>query len=188
MSHTSDVCVLRMVTFCDLNLTWSWPWPELSIKHSINPFPCGLGVFGENLGQKRQFLRSLRPVTWKPPISNFDLTLTRHVTSFWKFKGALRPSHRDLSTVASLVSLRSAVLELDRGRLTPPPPFPTNRRWLNTPANAGLKLLICEHVLVERRPKICRGTMSDWGTSWMLSGAKQRIRRRSRRSPLLLIR
>ena len=33
MCHTSDISALRMVTLSDLSESWSWPWPELSIKY-----------------------------------------------------------------------------------------------------------------------------------------------------------
>ena len=71
MCHTSDECVLRMVTFCDLILTWSWPWPGRNIKYySVRSFPYRLGVFGKSYGPKLLVLKS---TTRNPKDPDFDL-------------------------------------------------------------------------------------------------------------------
>ena len=123
--------------------TWIWPDrdfdPSLVLNiNSIGSFLYDSRVFGESFSLKLLILRSLRPVTWKPPILTFGLTW--HVTSFKKFRGALRPSHQEISNAASLVSLRSAVLELDRGRLIPPPP--SQRKVAGYPRQCRVKYLV----------------------------------------------
>ena len=120
MCHTSDICVLCMVT----SVTWSWPWTELNIKHLLNQ--C-LALY----------FRSTRSKFWpktdnfevstarnlKAPILTFDLTLTWHVTSFGKFRGCFRiVSSRafERRIVRLSAAIRSRVMTW--GRLTPPPP------------------------------------------------------------------
>ena len=83
------LCILRSMNLCDMSVTWSWPLPELSIKHySISTFAYCLGVLGASFGQQMIFMRSLRSVTWKPSLLTFGLTW--HVTSFGKFRGCFR--------------------------------------------------------------------------------------------------
>ena len=84
------ICVLSMVTFCDLNLTWSWPWPEFSVKHSLNQFlPLWFRSIWRRCWPKNAVFEvsARRSETWKTPILTFGLTLTWPETSFWKFRG-----------------------------------------------------------------------------------------------------
>ena len=124
-------------------VTWTWPGLDLyrclvSNIYSISSFPYGVGVPGECFGPKLLFFRSLRPVTWKLPVLTFDLALTWHVTSFWILRGALRPSHRELSNTVSLASLRSAVLELRQGASDAPPP-PSQWKVAGYPSQCRVK-------------------------------------------------
>ena len=77
----------------------------------------------------------------KTPILTFDLTLTRHVTTFGKFRGCFRiVSSRAFERRVTRFSavIRSRVMTW--GRLTPPPPTPpASHGWRNTPATAGLR-------------------------------------------------
>ena len=91
------IFLLTMVTFCDLNLTWSWPRTEPSIEHELNQFlPLWFRSICRKFWPKTAILRFLRPVTWKQPNLTFDLTLTWHMISFWKFRGRFKTaSSRD---------------------------------------------------------------------------------------------
>ena len=135
MCHTSDICVLCMVTF----VTWSWPWTELNIKHLLNQ--CLALYFRSTRGKcwpKTDNFEVSTARNLKAPILTFDLTLTWHVTSFGKFRGCFRiVSSRAFKRriVRLSAAIRSRVMTW--GRLTPPPP-PASRGWRSTPANAGL--------------------------------------------------
>ena len=134
MCHTSDICVLCMVT----SVTWSWPWTELNIKHLlISVLPYISGVLEVSCGPKLIILRSLRLVTWKPPILTFDLTLTWHVTSFGKFRGCFRiVSSRafERRIVRLSAAIRSRVMTW--GRLTP---LPSKSRVAKYPSKCRVK-------------------------------------------------
>ena len=135
MCHTSDICVLCMVT----SVTWSWPWTELNIKHLLNQ--CLALYFRSTRGKfwpKTDNFEVSTARNLKAPILTFDLTLTWHVTSFGKFRGCFRiVSSRAFKRriVRLSAAIRSRVMTW--GRLTPPPP--ASRGWRSTPANAGLK-------------------------------------------------
>ena len=136
MCHTSDICVLCMVT----SVTWSWPWTELNIKHLLNQ--CLALYFRSTRGKfwpKTDNFEVSTARNLKAPILTFDLTLTWHVTSFGKFRGCFRiVSSRAFKRriVRLSAAIRSRVMTW--GRLTPPPP-PASRGWRSTPANAGLR-------------------------------------------------
>ena len=136
MCHTSDICVLCMVT----SVTRSWPWTELNIKHSLNQ--CLALYFRSTRGKfwpKTDNFEVSTARNLKAPILTFDLTLTWHVTSFGKFRGCFRiVSSRAFKRriVRLSAAIRSRVMTW--GRLTPPPPPPASRGWRSTPANAGL--------------------------------------------------
>ena len=138
MCHTSDICVLCMVT----SVTWSWPWTELNIKHLLNQ--CLALYFRSTRGKfwpKTDSFEVSTARNLKAPILTFDLTLTWHVTSFGKFRGCFRiVSSRafERRIVRLSAVIRSRVMTW--GRLTPPPPPPASRGWRSTPANAGLTL------------------------------------------------
>ena len=134
MCHTSDICVLCMVT----SVTWSWPWNELNIKHLLNQCLALYfrSTWGKFLPKTDNFEVSMAR-NLKAPILTFDLTLTWHVTSFGKFRGCFRiVSSRafERRIVRLSAAIRSRVMTW--GRLTPPPP--ASRGWRSTPANAGL--------------------------------------------------
>ena len=138
MCHTSDICVLCMVT----SVTWSWPWTELNIKHLLNQ--CLALYFRSTRGKfwpKTDNFEVSTARNLKAPILTFDLTLTWHVTSFGKFRGCFRiVSWRAFKRriVRLSATIRSRVMTW--GRLTPPPPPPpASRGWRSTPANAGLR-------------------------------------------------
>ena len=114
MCHTSDICVLCMVT----SVTWSWPWTELNIKHLLNQ--C-LALY----------FRSTRGKFW-PKTDNFEVSTARNLKApilnlTWPWPDtwphlenlgdALGSSHRELSNAASFVSLRPFVRELTRALL-----------------------------------------------------------------------
>ena len=136
MCHTSDICVLCMVT----SVTWSWPWTELNIKHLLNQ--CLALCFRSTRGKfwpKTDNFEVSTARNLKAPILTFDLTFTWHVTSFGKFRGCFRiVSSRAFKRriVRLSAAIRSRVMTW--GRLTPPPP-PASRGWRSTPANAGLR-------------------------------------------------
>ena len=142
MCYTSGICVLCMVTFCDLI---SLPWTELNIQHLLNQ--C-LALY----------FRGIRSKFWpktdnfevstarnlKAPILRFDLILTWHVTSFGKFRGCFRivSSRAFERRVARLsAAIRSRVMTWER--LTPPPPLSKSRvaknpsKWRLTRALEG---------------------------------------------------
>ena len=120
MCHTSDICVLCMVT----SVTWSWPWTELNIKHLLNQ--CLALYFRSTRGKfwpKTDNFEVSTARNLKAPILTFDLTLTWHVTSFGKFRGCFRiVSSRafERRIVRLSAAIRSGVMTW--GRLTPPPP------------------------------------------------------------------
>ena len=147
MCHTSDICVLCMVT----SVTWSWPWTELNIKHLINQ--CLALYFRSTRGKfwpKTDNFEISTARNLKAPILTFDLTLTWHVTSFGKFRGCFtivssRAFKRRIVRLSA--AIRSRVMTW--GRLTPPPP-PASRGWRSTPANAGLnreRIRDCSHIV-----------------------------------------
>ena len=122
MCHTSDICVLCMVT----SVTWSWPWTELNIKHLLNQ--CLALYFRSTWGMfwpKTDNFEVSTARNLKAPILTFDLTLTWHVTSFGKFRGCFRiVSSRafERRIVRLSAAIRSRVMTW--GRLTPSPPPP----------------------------------------------------------------
>ena len=143
MCHTSDICVLCMVT----SVTWSWPWTELNIKHLLNQ--CLALYFRSTRGKfwtKTDSFEVSTARNLKAPILTFDLTLTWHVTSFGKFRGCFRiDSSRafERRIVRPSAAIRSRVMTW--GRLTPPPPPPpASRGWRSTPANDGLNRQLLE--------------------------------------------
>ena len=119
MCHTSDICVLCMVT----SVTWSWPWTELNIKHLLNQ--CLALYFRSTRGKfwpKTDNFEVSTARNLKAPILTFDLTLTWHVTSFGKFRGCFRiVSSRafERRIVRLSAAIRSRVMTW--GRLTPLP-------------------------------------------------------------------
>ena len=136
MCHTSDICVLCMVT----SVTWSWPWTELNIKHLLNQ--CLALYFRSTRGKfwsKTDNFEVSTARNLKAPILTFDLTLTWDVTSFGKFRGCFRiVSSRAFKRriVRLSAAIRSRVMTW--GRFNAPPPPPASRGWRSTPANAGL--------------------------------------------------
>ena len=92
---TLNLMFLCMVTFCDLTMVWSWPWPELFIKHSLSQFlslsfkSIGESSFAQNVHKTANFGVSTTH-NLKDPDVTFELTLTWHVTSFWKFRRCFR--------------------------------------------------------------------------------------------------
>ena len=125
MCHTSDICVLCMVT----SVTWSWPWTELNIKHLLNQ--CLALYFRSTRGKfwpKTDNFEVSTARNLKAPILTFDLTLTWHVTSFGKFRGCFKiVSSRafERRIVRLSAAIRSRVMTW--GRLTPPPPPPPSK-------------------------------------------------------------
>ena len=142
MCHTSDICVLCMVT----SVTWSWPWTELNIKHLLNQ--CLALYFRSTRGKfwpKTDNFEVSTARNLKAPILTFDLTLTWHVTSFGKFRGCFmivtsRAFKRRIVRLSA--AIRSRVMTW--GRLTPPPPsksrvakYPSKCRVNPRPAGGG---------------------------------------------------
>ena len=131
MCHTSDICVLCMVT----SVTWSWPWTELNIKHLLNQ--CLALYFRSTRGKfwpKTDNFEVSTARNLKAPILTFDLTLTWHVPSFGKFRGCFRiVSSRAFKRriVRLSAAIRSRVMTW--GRLTPPPP-PSKSRVAKYPS------------------------------------------------------
>ena len=134
MRHTSDICVLCMVTFCDLILTLNRAY----YQRLTQSMPCPI------------YFRSIRSKFWpktdkfevstsrnlKAPILTFDLTLTWHVTWFWKFRRCFRivSSRAFERRVARLsTAIRSRVMTW--GRLTPP----SKSRVAKYPSNCRVK-------------------------------------------------
>ena len=132
MCHTSDICVLCMVT----SVTWSWPWTEHNIKHLLNK--CLALYFRSTRGKfwpKTDSFEVSTARNLKAPILTFDLTLTWHVTSFGKFRGCFRiVSSRafERRIVRLSAAIRSRVMTW--GRLTPPPPPPSKSRVAKYPS------------------------------------------------------
>ena len=131
MCHTSDICVLCMVT----SVTWSWPWTELNIKHLLNQ--CLALYFRSTRGKfwpKTDNFEVSTARNLKTPILTFDLTLTWDMTSFGKFRGCFRiVSSRAFKRriVRLSAAIRSRVMTW--GRLTPPPP-PSKSRVAKYPS------------------------------------------------------
>ena len=127
MCHTSDICVLCMVT----SVTWSWPWTELNIKHLLNQ--CLALYFRSTRGKfwpKTDSFEVSTARNLKAPILTFDLTLTWHVNSFGKFRGCFRiVSSRAFER--RIVRLSAAI----RSRvMTCPPPPPSKSRVAKYPS------------------------------------------------------
>ena len=134
MCHTSDICVLCMVT----SVTWSWPWTELNIKHLLNQ--CLALYFRSTRGKfwpKTDNFEVSTARNLKAPILTFDLTLTWHVTSFGKFRGCFRiVSSRAFKRriVRLSAAIRSRVMTW--GRLTP---LPSKSRVAKYPSKCRVK-------------------------------------------------
>ena len=134
MCHTSDICVLCMVT----SVTWSWPWTELNIKHLLNQ--CLALYFRSTRGKfwpKTDNFEVSTARNLKAPILTFDLTLTWHVTSFGKFRGCFRiVSSRafERRIVRLSAAIRSRVMTW--GRLTP---LPSKSRVAKYPSKCRVK-------------------------------------------------
>ena len=164
MCHTSDICVLCMVT----SVTWSWPWTELNIKHLLNQ--CLALYFRSTRGKfwpKTDNFEVSTARNLKAPILTFDLTLTWDVTSFGKFRGCFRiVSSRAFKRriVRLSAAIRSRVMTW--GRLTPPPPPPSKSRVAKYPSKCRVKYL---QVKV-RSPKVTINKNSMTVVEHMFSG------------------
>ena len=151
-------------------VTWIWydlkPDPSLvSNINSISSFPYGLGVFGEIFGPKQVFLRSPRPVTWKPPILTFDLTLPWLVTSFWKFRGRYETvsSRAFERRVARLAAISRSRVRQGEASDAPPPPS----KWKMTGYSSQCRITPLHHVSgvgwLQHAISGCHTFITSWG-------------------------
>ena len=157
MCHTSDICVLCMVT----SVTWSWPWTELNIKHLLNQ--CLALHFRSTRGKfwpKTDNFEVSTARNLKAPILTFDLTLTWHVTSFGKFRGCFRiVSSRAFKRriVRLSAAIRSRVMTW--GRLTP---LPSKSRVAKYPSKCRVNRAAINEWRVPRLQCHTHTSLADW--------------------------
>ena len=151
MCQTSAICMC--FKYGDLNMTWSWPWCELSIRHSLNQFlPLWFRSIWRKLWPKTAIFEVSTARNLKSP--DFDLTLTWHVTSFWKWRFWTVWSRAFERRVARLAATsRSRAGYPSQCLVSPSPPGLLAHPW--APGGRGLSrpLLSREPLFIESRAR-----------------------------------